>query len=168
MQIEQIDRDGYPLAPGQIGWHTSEPDGGPDVGIDIGMPDGSRLYIGELSDRCLEEWGDPELRRHNWHIVHYTLDGQQIIMGSASQHWRDRDGDTTLAAALSTRPDSDMVERVAREICIALHDQHEPWTPPADWDGKVSYLDQPGADFHSLARAAIAAMGSDMGKGGEG
>lgn len=144
MQIEQIDRDGYPLAPGQIGWHTSEPDGGPDVGIDIGMPDGSRLYIGELSDRCLEEWGDPELRRHNWHIVHYTLDGQQIIMGSASQHWRDRDGDTTLAAALSTRPDSDMVERVVDAVI--------------DASNIVSHDGYYEIDRDAATRAAIAAI----------
>lgn len=38
----------HELAAGQVQWHSSEEDGGPDVGIMIGLGDGRALWFGEL------------------------------------------------------------------------------------------------------------------------
>ncbi len=35
---------------GVVIWHTSEEGGGPDVGISVGLGDGSMLYAGDLPD----------------------------------------------------------------------------------------------------------------------
>lgn len=38
------------LAIGQVQWHSSEEDGGPDVGILVGLGDGKALWLGEIAD----------------------------------------------------------------------------------------------------------------------
>lgn len=37
--------------PGYVVWHSSEEDGGPDVGLTIGLGNGKLLWIGERCDR---------------------------------------------------------------------------------------------------------------------
>ncbi|NII59806.1 hypothetical protein [Sphingomonas aerolata] len=37
--------------PGYVVWHSSEEDGGPDVGITVGLGDGKMLWVGERSGR---------------------------------------------------------------------------------------------------------------------
>lgn len=39
------------VQPGFVVWHSSEEDGGPDVGITVGLGDGKMLWIGERSGR---------------------------------------------------------------------------------------------------------------------
>ena len=37
--------------PGRVTWHSSEEDGGPDVGLTVGLGDGKMLWIGERSSK---------------------------------------------------------------------------------------------------------------------
>lgn len=40
---------------GVVTWHSSDPDGGPDVGLSLGLGDGKLLWVGEVPDR--NGWG---------------------------------------------------------------------------------------------------------------
>lgn len=39
------------LAVGQVQWHCSEPEGGPDVGILLNLGGGNMLWLGEMTSR---------------------------------------------------------------------------------------------------------------------
>ena len=43
---------------GRVGWHCSDKDGGPDVGISIGLGDKKMLWFGEISDDIYAEGED--------------------------------------------------------------------------------------------------------------
>ena len=46
---------------GRVTWLSSEEDGGPDVGVVLGLGEGRSLFIGELPNITLQEHGlDPE------------------------------------------------------------------------------------------------------------
>lgn len=47
---------------GEICWHSSEAEGGPDIGIEVGLTESESLYVGELSRETLIEAGvSPEV-----------------------------------------------------------------------------------------------------------
>jgi hypothetical protein len=39
---------------GEVTWHSSDGDSGPDVGLSMGLGDGKLLYVGVLPDR--DDW----------------------------------------------------------------------------------------------------------------
>ena len=43
---------------GKITWHSSEEDGGPDVGMMLGLGDGRALWVGEITRHEHEEGGE--------------------------------------------------------------------------------------------------------------
>lgn len=45
---------------GGVTWHSSEDDGGPDVGISVYLGDGKRLWCGEISRSLFDECGGSE------------------------------------------------------------------------------------------------------------
>ena len=72
------------MAFGETQWHSSEEDGGPDVGILIGLHDGAQLWIGELSRR---RWGDAGgdamglgSDMGSWFVL-YPASGEPIVLG---------------------------------------------------------------------------------------
>lgn len=94
----------FTLGPGQQRWHSSEEDGGPDVGIEVGMPDGSILWFGEISTALWETCGGGVLATDKgWWAVHYPLDRQPRLIGPVLTTWLDSGGVDYLAAA--ARPD---------------------------------------------------------------
>ena len=58
---------------GRVTWHSTEEDGGPDVGISVYLGDQKRLWCGEISDALFvqckggEHFGSP----NGWFIVFY-------------------------------------------------------------------------------------------------
>jgi len=92
------------LEPGQQRWHSSEEDGGPDVGIEIGMPDGSTLWVGEISTSLWDASGCGVLAPDGgWWLVHYPKDRDAYVIGPVLDTWRDHGGVDYLAAALRAR-----------------------------------------------------------------
>lgn len=96
--------EGTKLDAGQVVWHTSDDDGGlPDVGYTIGLPDGSSIYFGELSNRSLEEYEmvpDEVISRCSWHIVHYPLEGSPRLLGGVASVVSETDAIELLATAM--------------------------------------------------------------------
>jgi len=43
---------------GRVTWHSSEEDGGPDVGLMLGLGDGRAMWVGEISRHAHEEGGE--------------------------------------------------------------------------------------------------------------
>lgn len=43
---------------GKITWHSSEEDGGPDVGMMLGLGGGQALWVGEITRRAHEDGGE--------------------------------------------------------------------------------------------------------------
>jgi len=83
-------------------WFSSEEDGGPDVGQDFMLPDGSRLYFGEVSNLTLDETGVDEIPKgHGWVILHETKDGSQNCLGFVAQVVHETDAIAELARAMN-------------------------------------------------------------------
>ena len=108
MTAEQIARkaeqmtdkqDAVTLVPGQQRWHSTEEDGGPDVGIEIGLPDGSMLWAGEISQALHETTGD-DGSDGGWWLVHWKANGNPLVIGRVTQSWLDFGGVDDLCAAL--------------------------------------------------------------------
>lgn len=43
---------------GKITWHCSEPGGGPDVGMTLGLGDGRALWVGDITKATWSEGGE--------------------------------------------------------------------------------------------------------------
>ena len=73
------------LEVGQVQWHSSEEDGGPDVGVAVGLPGGLILWAGEISDRLHSEDSDgdgcPADLGENvgWWLVLFGRDSSTVI-----------------------------------------------------------------------------------------
>lgn len=89
------------LAAGQIRWHSSGEDEGPDVGIEIGLPDGSTLWVGDITKRSHEEAAGHEIGDDGgWWLIHYRDQKPSYVVGKALSTWQDFGGVDALAAAL--------------------------------------------------------------------
>ncbi len=71
---------------GRVTWHSTGPDEGPDVGMELGLGDGVTLYLGELADATLAESGLKPSRFAWWGAL-ITKDGHVPFA-----HIADRDG----------------------------------------------------------------------------
>lgn len=58
--MNEIDEVREDTSIGGITWHSSEEDGGPDVGISVYLGDGRRLWCGEIPRRLFDECGGSE------------------------------------------------------------------------------------------------------------
>ncbi len=56
-------------ARGEVTWHSSDEDSGPDVGLSIGLGDGRVLYVGEVSKDMADRSDAPD--DLGWHLVLY-------------------------------------------------------------------------------------------------
>lgn len=90
------------LRTGQIRWNCSGPDEGPDVGIEIGLPDGSTLYFGEISKALWSESDLGSVSEHDggWWIVHWSHHGP-VVLGRAADTVRHMDAVEGLAASIA-------------------------------------------------------------------
>lgn len=84
---------------GSVLWHSSEEDGGPDVGIQVGLGAGWSLYMGERADATLEDHGIGEELRASWWIVLYGPRTQRII-GAVPDVYEAREAVEEIAARL--------------------------------------------------------------------
>lgn len=65
---------------GKVTWHSSEEDGGPDVGMMLGLGDGQALWVGEITRRDYEEGGEAVSAlggAAGWWLVTYP--GPQVL-----------------------------------------------------------------------------------------
>ena len=71
---------------GRVTWLSSEEDGGPDVGVVLGLGEGRSLFIGELPNITLQEHGlDPN--DGSWWLSMYEPD-DHIILGPVRNEGR--------------------------------------------------------------------------------
>lgn len=73
---------------GSVVWHSSDEEGGPDVGIQLGLGSGFSLYFGELPTQTLEEH-DIDLKTYPdgwWAVLYGPKD--QWIFGAVPDHYR--------------------------------------------------------------------------------
>lgn len=69
--------DGDPSELGQLVWHSSGEDEGPDVGMSLGLGDGRSLYLGEMPTSTLTEHGiDVKETGDGWWLVMYDDKGR--------------------------------------------------------------------------------------------
>lgn len=71
---------------GSVLWHSSEEDGGPDVGIQVGLGSGFSLYLGEVSNATLREHGVPPEYPDGWWMVLYGPSDEWIIGAVPDQY----------------------------------------------------------------------------------
>lgn len=71
---------------GSVLWHSSEEDGGPDCGIQVGLGGGYSLYFGELADRTLEEHGVEPVSPSGWWAKLYGP-GEGWIIGPIADRY---------------------------------------------------------------------------------
>ena len=67
---------------GQITWHCSEEDGGPDVGIGLGLGDGRMLWVGEITRSRHEEAGEDAAALGSdggWWLILYGPDSSEVL-----------------------------------------------------------------------------------------
>ena len=71
---------------GRVTWLSSEEEGGPDVGLILGLGDGRSLFLGELPNATLEEHGvDPGHEGSGWWWMLYGKTAvDSAILGPAS------------------------------------------------------------------------------------
>lgn len=86
---------------GSVLWHC-EDEGGPDVGIQVGLGGGWSLYMGELADATLEDHGIGEEMRASWWIVLYGPKSSRII-GAVPDTYEAREAADEIAALLIER-----------------------------------------------------------------
>lgn len=91
---------GYDL--GSILWHCSDEEGGPDVGIQVGLGNGLSLYFGEVANVTLEDHG-VDLARFpdGWWAVLYGGTSGTRILGAVPDGYEAREACDEIAAALN-------------------------------------------------------------------
>jgi len=72
---------------GEVCWHTSEPDGIPDVGLSVYIGPHERLYVGEISDKLFADCGGAEHfnSADGWFLVHFKKDATDLIAKCGDQ-----------------------------------------------------------------------------------
>lgn len=66
---------------GEVNWHSSDEDSGPDLGMSVGIGNGKWLYVGEISRDLHDEGGEEAAALGDdmgWWLVLYP---EQIVMG---------------------------------------------------------------------------------------
>ena len=86
---------------GRIVWHCSEEDGGPDVGLQLGLGDERSLFVGEMPDSTLRECGI-DLGKHpdGWWVTLYDGNSTSVV-GSVCDQDAARSLFEAIAAAIS-------------------------------------------------------------------
>lgn len=64
---------------GSVLWHCSEEDGGPDVGIQVGLGGGWAIYMGEMPNSTLDDHGVGGELQSSWWITLYGPKTTRII-----------------------------------------------------------------------------------------
>jgi hypothetical protein len=68
---------------GKVVWHSSEEDGGPDVGLSLGLGNGELLWFGEMSTTTLADHDiDVKETGDGWWIVLYGKDDRSTHIGA--------------------------------------------------------------------------------------
>lgn len=86
---------------GSVVWHCSEEDGGPDVGIQVGLGGGFALYCGEIANATLQDHAiDLETYPDGWWVVLYGP-GDEWIVGAVPDTDRAKEAVEHIAGLLS-------------------------------------------------------------------
>lgn len=88
---------------GSILWLCSKEDGGPDVGIQLGLGDGFALYIGEVSKMRLLEHGIPRVDPAEWWTILYRPH-DDVMIGRVHDTEAAREALEHIAGLLSSEP----------------------------------------------------------------
>jgi hypothetical protein len=85
---------------GHVIWHSSDEDSGPDVGLSLGLGNGMMLWLGEMSNRALEE-AEIDLSRYSdgWWLTLYQP-GKTTIIGAVPDSYEARDAFDEIAAVV--------------------------------------------------------------------
>ena len=65
--------------PGELSWHCSDPDNGPDVGLSVCIGKDDSLWCGEISRSLFEEAGSPFDNDFGWFLVRYTGGSARLL-----------------------------------------------------------------------------------------
>lgn len=92
---------------GQVQWHSSEEDGGPDVGIMVGLRGGSHLWIGELSRSRWEEAGGDQMGlgsdMGSWIVLYPATNADPTVIGRMNAELMHSEVGDLMFAALTER-----------------------------------------------------------------
>lgn len=92
-----------PRCPGDIVWHCSEEDGGPDVGLHIGVAPDVTLWAGEISLRTWEGFPDETKAAlgndGGWWILLYA-GKETFVLGKCGETYEAREALEKIALAL--------------------------------------------------------------------
>jgi hypothetical protein len=94
---------------GGVTWHSSEEDGGPDVGISLYLGPDDRLWAGEISRRTFDENNNLNFQSDGgWFLVRYTGKEAKIIakFGELDCQQDGREFIEWIAGALRSLPDA--------------------------------------------------------------
>lgn len=64
---------------GTLTWHSSEDEGGPDCGLELGLGGGRTLYVGELADATIRGAGQEPAGTGWWVAVTSDVDGIALV-----------------------------------------------------------------------------------------
>jgi hypothetical protein len=84
---------------GSVLWHCSEEEGGPDVGIQVGLGSGWSLYFGEIANATLEEHEIGQEYPDGWWVVLYGPKTERIL-GAVPDTYEAREAADEIAALL--------------------------------------------------------------------
>lgn len=87
------------LAIGQVQWHCSEEDGGPDVGVLLRLTEDAYLWCGEITREEAQRFNANEGR---WHLVLHR-GGKRLILGQVVDEYCAREAIDEIASALRAR-----------------------------------------------------------------
>lgn len=76
------------LSVGGVTWHSSEEDGGPDVGISVCLGENDRLWAGEISRSLFGELAGEDHFDGDvgWFLVRFRSEGAEIIAKFGEAH----------------------------------------------------------------------------------
>jgi hypothetical protein len=94
---------------GRIAWHSSDEDSGPDVGVSLGLGNGSMLWVGEISRALHSEGGEGVAALGNdagWWAVLYPDQTvlARFVDSCAAQEFIDRI-QSAMSRACGAKPD---------------------------------------------------------------
>lgn len=102
MATEEIDRENTTV--GGITWHSSEDDGGPDVGLSVYLGPDDRLWAGEVTRKAFDD---------NNGAAHFDSDGGWFLL-------RYHGNDTQLIAKFGAAEDArEFIEQIASWVSAA-------------------------------------------------